>query len=51
MRDNSFFQNEAKIHVVSAAKDTVREDDDVRWQFGVPPKVNAGRRFDVCIRI
>jgi len=39
--DSAFLQSEAKPQVVSEAKDNFRKDDDVRWQFGVPPKGNA----------
>ncbi|MCK9588310.1 MAG: N-6 DNA methylase [Terrimicrobiaceae bacterium] len=41
LRDSAFLQSEAKMQVVSEAKDNFRKDDDVRWQFGVPPKDNA----------
>jgi type I restriction enzyme M protein len=41
LRGSAFLQSEAKMQVVSEAKDNFRKDDDVRWQFGVPPKGNA----------
>ena len=41
LRDSAFLQSEASPQVVSEAKDNFRKDDDVRWQFGVPPKGNA----------
>jgi type I restriction enzyme M protein len=41
LRGSAFLQSEAKPQVVSEAKDNFRKDDDVRWQFGVPPKGNA----------
>ena len=41
LRDSAFLQSEATMQVVSEAKDNFRKDDDVRWQFGVPPKGNA----------
>jgi len=41
LRDRAFLQSEAKMQVVTEAKDNFRKDDDVRWQFGVPPKGNA----------
>jgi type I restriction enzyme M protein len=41
LRGSQFLQSEAKMQVVSEAKDNFRKDDDVRWQFGVPPKGNA----------
>ena len=41
LRDSAFLQSEAKKQVVSEAKDNFRKDDDVRWQFGVPPNGNA----------
>jgi len=41
LRGSTFLQSEASPQVVSAAKDNFRKDDDVRCQFGVPPKGNA----------
>ena len=41
LRDSAFLQSEATMQVVSEARDNFRKDDDVRWQFGVPPKGNA----------
>ena len=41
LRYSAFLQSEAKPQVVSEAKDNFRKDDDVRWQFGLPPKGNA----------
>jgi type I restriction enzyme M protein len=41
LRACAFIQSEATMQVVSEAKDNFRKDDDVRWQFGVPPKGNA----------
>ncbi len=38
---STFLGSEAEPQVVSEAKDNFRKDDDVRWQFGVPPKGNA----------
>ena len=35
LRGSAFLQSEAIPQVVSEAKDNFREDDDVRWQFGV----------------
>ena len=32
LRDSAFLQSEAKMQVVSEAKDNFRKDDDVRWQ-------------------
>ena len=32
LRDSAFLQREAKMQVVSEAKDNFRKDDDVRWQ-------------------
>jgi type I restriction enzyme M protein len=40
-RDSALIQSEAKRQVVSEAKDNFRKDDDVRWQYGLPPKGNA----------
>ena len=37
LRDSAFLQSEASPQVVSEAKDNFRKEDDVRWQFGVPP--------------
>ncbi|OYU42767.1 MAG: hypothetical protein CFE44_22160 [Burkholderiales bacterium PBB4] len=45
LRDSAFLQSEAKPQVVSKAKDNFREDDGVRWQYGVPPKRNANFAF------
>jgi type I restriction enzyme M protein len=41
LRGRAFLQSAAKPQVVSEAKDNFRKDDDVRWQFGVPPKGKA----------
>jgi len=41
LRGSAFLQSGAIPQVVSAAKDNFRNDDDVRWQFGVPPKGNS----------
>jgi hypothetical protein len=41
LRDSAFLQSDAKPQVVSEARDNFRKDDDVRWQFGVPPKGNG----------
>jgi|GEM_PF-3300697 len=38
LRGSAFLQSEASPQVVTAAKDNFRKDDDVRWQFGVPPQ-------------
>jgi len=35
---SALLQSEASPQVVSAAKDNFRKNDDVRWQFGVPPQ-------------
>ena len=43
LRGSAFLQSEAKMQVVSEAKDNFRKDDDVRWQFGVPPKGICGK--------
>jgi hypothetical protein len=41
LRGRAFLQCKSISQVVSKAKDNFRKDDDVRWQFGVPPKGNA----------
>ena len=41
LRDSAFLRSEASPQVVSEAKDNFRKDDDVTWQFAVPPKGNA----------
>jgi hypothetical protein len=41
LRTCSFTLSEGTMQVVSEAKDNSRMDDDVRWQFGVPPEDTA----------
>lgn len=40
-RGSAFLQSGANPQVVSEAKDNGRKDNDLRWQYGVPPKGNA----------
>ena len=38
LRDCVFFQTGGKLQVMTERQDNFRKDDDVRWQFGVPPQ-------------
>ena len=41
LRGSAFLQTGGKLQVMAERHDNFRKDDDVRWQFGVPPKGNA----------
>ena len=40
LRGGAFPYTGGKPQVVSEANDNFRKDDEVRWQFGVPLRVN-----------
>ena len=40
LRACALTESEATLQVVSEAKDNFRKDEDVRWQYGVPPVAN-----------
>ena len=41
LRASAFLQTGGTLQVMTERQDNCRKDDDVRWQFGVPPKGNA----------
>jgi hypothetical protein len=41
LRASAFLQTGGTLQVMAERQDNFRKDDDVRWQFGVPPKGNA----------
>ena len=41
LSDSAFLHAGGKLQVLTERQDNFRKDDDVRWQFGVPPKGNA----------
>ena len=41
LRGSAFLQTGGTLQVMAERQDNFRKDDDVRWQFGVPPKGNA----------
>ena len=41
LRGSAFLHTGGKLQVMTERQDNFRKDDDVRWQFGVPPKGNA----------
>jgi type I restriction enzyme M protein len=41
LRGSAFLQTGGTLQVMAERHDNFRKDDDVRWQFGVPPKGNA----------
>ena len=41
LRDSASLKTEGTPQVAREARHNFRKDDDVRWQFGVPPKDNG----------
>jgi len=40
LRDSAFLHTGGKLQVMTERQDNFRKDDDVRWQCGIPVRVN-----------